>query len=211
MDCSTPRSLQTQELRRTYGIIFGTTSKKLKKPRLDIREHAEHYIFRGQRILTVNNEVSNPGGSRSLDKELDLFAEPIKSLLHLYMSTPAPDTIAKYESSNPSATIEQVLSRANTPPQDLLFHIQGILIYPHQDDEFYDDFPYFGERIRYLELLMQEQKPRTLKELWRDSRDTLQWWTFWLVMIVGIPSLIFALGSLVTSVFQTWAAYKALP
>jgi hypothetical protein len=71
-------------------------------------------------------------------------------------------------------------------------------------------FPYFGECICYLKLLLQEQKPRTPKELWRDSTDTLQWWTFWLVMIVGISSLVFALGALVTSVFQTWAAYKAL-
>jgi hypothetical protein len=83
-------------------------------------------------------------------------------------------------------------------------------MYPHQDQEIYDDLPYFGERIRYLKLVLQEQMPRMLKELWRDSRDTLQRWTFWLVMIVDIPSLVFALGSLVASVFQTWAAYKAL-
>jgi hypothetical protein len=95
-----------------YDIIFGTTSKKLQKTILDIRKHARHYIYRGQRILAMSNEVSNTGGTRSLDKELDLFAEPIKSLLHLYMSTPAPDTIAKYESSSSSATIEEVLFKA---------------------------------------------------------------------------------------------------
>ncbi|PMD49276.1 uncharacterized protein K444DRAFT_296714 [Hyaloscypha bicolor E] len=154
-----------------YDIIFGTTSKKLQKTILDIRKHARHYLYRGQRILAMNNEVSNTGGARSLDKELDLFAEPIKSLLHLYMSTPVPDTIAKYESSSSSATIEEVLSKADAPPQVLLFHIQGILMYLHQDDEFYEDFSYFGERIRYLKLLLQEQKHRTMKELLHNSRQ----------------------------------------
>jgi hypothetical protein len=151
----------------------------------------------------MNNEVSNTGGAQSLNKELVLFAELIKSLLHLYISTPAPDTIAKYESSSSSATIEEVLSKADAPPQDLLFHIQGILMYSHQDDEFYNDFSYFGERIRYLKLLLQEQKHRTIKEPLHNSRDRLQWWTFRHVMMVGIPSLVFALGSLVTSVFLT--------
>jgi hypothetical protein len=185
--------------------------RNCQKTRGDVKEYAEHYLFHGQHILTMNSEVSNTDAVRSIDtKELDLFAKPIKSLLRLYLSTPAPVTLAKYEGSGPGATIEEVLATADKPPQDLLFHIQGILMYPHQDQEFYDDFPYFGERIRYLKLVLQEQKPRTLKELWRDSRATLQWWTFWLVMIVGIPNLAFALGSLVTSVFQTWAAYKAL-
>jgi hypothetical protein len=123
----------------------------------------------------VNNKVSNTEAARSIDgKKLDLLAKPVKSLLHLYLSTPAPTTIAKCEGSGLGATIEEVLTTADKPPQELLFHIQGILMYPHQDQEFYDDFPYFGERIRYLQLVLQEQKPRTLKELWRDSRDTLQ-------------------------------------
>jgi hypothetical protein len=63
-------------------------------------------------------------------------------------------------------------------------------MYLHQDDEFYEDFSYFGERIRYLKLLMQEQKHRTMKELLHNSRDRLQWWTFRLVVIVSIPSLV---------------------
>jgi hypothetical protein len=118
------------------------------------------------------------------------------------MSTPVPDTIAKYESSSSSTTIEEVLSKADAPPQVLLFHIQGILMYLHQDDEFYEDFSYFGERIRYLKLLLQEQKHRTMKELLHNSRQA---------SMVDVPARsdrqysqpCFALGSLVTSVFQT--------
>ena len=86
-----------------------------------------------------------------------------------------PQTPSRYESSSSSTTIEEVLSKADAPPQDLLFHIQGILMHPHQGDELYDDFSYFSERIRYLKLLLQEQKHRTIKEPLYNSRDRLQW------------------------------------
>ena len=46
-------------------------------------------------------------------------------------------------------------------------------MYPHQGDELYDDFSYFGERIRYLKLLLQEQKHRTIKGPLYNSRDRL--------------------------------------
>jgi len=94
--------------------------------------------------------------------------------------------------------------------QDLFFHIQGILMYPYQTEERFDDFPYFGDRIRFLMVMLQEQKPRNFWQLWNDSRDTMQWWTFWLVLIVGVSSLMLALASLAVGGAQTWAAFKAL-
>jgi hypothetical protein len=89
--------------------------------------------------------------------------------------------------------------------------MQGILSFPHKiTGESYAAYPYFGERIRHLNHVLQNQKPRSLKELWRDQRDTLQWWTFWLVIWFGSASVILALLSAVTGIAQTYAAFKVL-
>ena len=52
------------------------------------------------------------------------------------------------------------------------------------------EFPILGERIKLLAKELKAVKPRSWKELLRDRRDTLQYWTFWLVAIFGTMSII---------------------
>lgn len=64
-------------------------------------------------------------------------------------------------------------------------------------------FPYFGERLLVLEKYLDEMKPATWRELMRDSRDQLQYYTFLLAVVVfGMTAL-----GLVCSILQTVAAY----
>lgn len=46
--------------------------------------------------------------------------------------------------------------------------------------------------------------------LWKDKRDSLQWFTFWAVLIVGSFSIFLAMASLAVSTAQTVAAFKQL-
>lgn len=55
------------------------------------------------------------------------------------------------------------------------------------------EFPILGERIKLLVKELKAAKPKSWKELLRDRRDTLQYWTFWLVAIFGSLSVILAL------------------
>lgn len=132
----------------------------------------------------------------------------LKRLLQPYLSTPAPLPILKIYDKSPKATIGGLLASMQQCNQDILYHIQGILLYPHLDRGLSDEFPYFGDRLRPLTLMLQHHRPRTLKEFWMDSRDTMQRWTFWLVLIVGIPSLLLALTSLVLGGVQTWSEFE---
>ena len=52
------------------------------------------------------------------------------------------------------------------------------------------EFPILGERIKLLMKELKAVKPRGWKELLRDRRDTVQYWTFWLVAIIGSISII---------------------
>ena len=47
------------------------------------------------------------------------------------------------------------------------------------------DFPVLYERIELLASELKAARPKSVRDLLYDRRDTLQFWTFWLVVIVG--------------------------
>ena len=57
---------------------------------------------------------------------------------------------------------------------------------------------------------MDKQRPKNLKQLVKDRRDTVGYWAFWAVIIVGGASIILALISIAVSSAQTVASFKAL-
>lgn len=57
-----------------------------------------------------------------------------------------------------------------------------------KEQEFYRlsrDFPILRSRIASLLQQMTNLKPRGWKEIWNDKRDSVQWYTFWAVMVFG--------------------------
>jgi hypothetical protein len=46
-------------------------------------------------------------------------------------------------------------------------------------------FPVLYERIVLLANELDGRKPKSIRDLIRDRRDKLQWWTFWLISILG--------------------------
>ena len=70
-----------------------------------------------------------------------------------------------------------------------------------------EDFPVFGDRLIELKSLL---KPKGLRGLWRDTRDSLQWYTFWAVVVVGGISLLLAFIQMVLGAVQAYASMKAL-
>jgi hypothetical protein len=68
----------------------------------------------------------------------------------------------------------------------------------------------FENRVRILKAYMDMQKPSGLRALWRDKRDSGQWYTFWLVSILGGISILLALASLAVSIAQTVGTFRAL-
>jgi len=74
----------------------------------------------------------------------------------------------------------------------------------------YSEFPIFQTRLRQLRHYMDQQRPRGFRQLWRDRRDTLSYYTFWGVIIFGCASVVLALLGLGVGVAQTVAAFESL-
>lgn len=71
-----------------------------------------------------------------------------------------------------------------------------------------DDFPHFGSRLLAVQQYNLRQQPRRIRDLWRDRRNPLQWYTFWAVLWVGGITIVLALLQLVAGIIQTY--YSAL-
>ena len=55
------------------------------------------------------------------------------------------------------------------------------------------DFRLLGDRLLALQAFNTRQRPSRIRDLWRDRRDPLQWYTFWLVLFVGGFSLLLSI------------------
>lgn len=69
------------------------------------------------------------------------------------------------------------------------------------------DFPMLGERLLVLKGML---RPTGLRELWRDKRDSLQWYTFWAVVFLGCVGIFMGMIQIVVGALQAWASMKAL-
>ncbi|KAH0556662.1 hypothetical protein GP486_005534 [Trichoglossum hirsutum] len=71
-----------------------------------------------------------------------------------------------------------------------------------------DDFTFFGPRLLTLQRYNMRQQPSKMKDLWRDRRNPLQWYTFWAVLWIGGATLVLGLLQLLVGIAQTYLAAR---
>ena len=64
------------------------------------------------------------------------------------------------------------------------------------------DFPVLYERIEIISKELKDARPKSIHDLIRDRRDTLQYWTFWLVAIIGGISILLSLIQVILQAVQ---------
>lgn len=65
------------------------------------------------------------------------------------------------------------------------------------------DFPVLYERMELLITELNAARPKSMRDLLHDRRDTLQYWTFWLVSIFGCISIFLSFVQVVLQAVQT--------
>ena len=71
------------------------------------------------------------------------------------------------------------------------------------------DFPFLGHRLLEVQAFRLRQQPNRLRDLWRDRRNGLQWYTFWAVILIGGASLLVSLVRCALSAAQVYYAAKS--
>jgi hypothetical protein len=79
------------------------------------------------------------------------------------------------------------------------------------DDRQIERFVYWHDRLVTLKQVFNEAQPKNLSQWWHDRRNGVQWYTFWVAILVLGLTLIFGLTQCIEGALQVYIAYKALP
>lgn len=183
-----------REILLTYRLLFGQTSRprKLLGQQIDrlpaaATTHGHH--------ATISQ--SSPCSSDGIADEMDPFlaticTSPLRlGWCHLSFS----------RRRKPSASVPSTIFPSSA--LDLNDQLQEPDTYSARDD-----FPVFGSRLLTLQHYNTRQQPSKVKDLWRDRRNPLQWYTFWAVLWIGGASMLLAVLQLLVGVAQLYFAIR---
>ncbi|OIW33077.1 hypothetical protein CONLIGDRAFT_711047 [Coniochaeta ligniaria NRRL 30616] len=74
----------------------------------------------------------------------------------------------------------------------------------------FGNFSYWHDRLVILKQAFDDSSPRTLNQWWNDRRNSVQWYTFWVAILVFIMTVIFGVIQSVEGGLQVYFAWKAL-
>ncbi|KAK0645778.1 hypothetical protein B0T16DRAFT_411918 [Cercophora newfieldiana] len=61
------------------------------------------------------------------------------------------------------------------------------------------DFPMMQAKLDFLNEVVVHKEPKSLLQLWRDKRNTAQWYTFWAVILYGTLGILIGVAQFITS------------
>lgn len=77
----------------------------------------------------------------------------------------------------------------------------------HQDRRI-ERFHFWRERLIELQEFYEECSPSSLSQLWRDKRNGLQWYTFWIAILILALTWIFGIVQCIEGGLQVYKAYN---
>ncbi|KAH8696842.1 hypothetical protein GQ44DRAFT_666101 [Phaeosphaeriaceae sp. PMI808] len=76
------------------------------------------------------------------------------------------------------------------------------------DDRQKNNFHFWHDRLVILKQAYDESRPATLSQWWLDRRNTVQWYTFWVAIVVLLLTIFFGLVQGIEGALQVYKAYN---
>ncbi|GAP83386.2 hypothetical protein SAMD00023353_0202620 [Rosellinia necatrix] len=73
----------------------------------------------------------------------------------------------------------------------------------------FENFGCWNDRLVILKQALDESRPRTLSQWWFDRRNGVQWYTFWVAILVFLVTIFFGIIQSVEGALQVYLAWKA--
>jgi len=73
-----------------------------------------------------------------------------------------------------------------------------------------DRFAFWRDRLVMLKQAFDEAQPKTMRQWWYDSRNGVQWYTFWVAVMVLVLTVVFGLVQSIEGALQVYASFKSL-
>ncbi|KAI0429288.1 hypothetical protein F5Y09DRAFT_262673 [Xylaria sp. FL1042] len=74
----------------------------------------------------------------------------------------------------------------------------------------FENFNYWNNRLVILKQALDESRPQTLSQWWFDRRNGVQWYTFWVAILVFLVTIFFGLVQSLEGALQVYLSWKAL-
>ncbi|KAI0450626.1 hypothetical protein F5B21DRAFT_528830 [Xylaria acuta] len=88
------------------------------------------------------------------------------------------------------------------------------LLFPQNDNKTqerrFENLNYWNNRLVILKQALDDSRPQTLSQRWFDRRNGVQWYTFWVAIIVFLVTIFFGLIQSLEGALQVYLAWKAL-
>ncbi|KAK0649057.1 hypothetical protein B0T16DRAFT_427974 [Cercophora newfieldiana] len=78
------------------------------------------------------------------------------------------------------------------------------------DNRRIDRFAFWRDRLVVLKQAFDEAQPKTIRQWWYDSRNGVQWYTFWVAVLVLMLTVVFGLVQSIEGALQVYISFKAL-
>ena len=75
------------------------------------------------------------------------------------------------------------------------------------DDRQIENFTYWHDRLVVLKQVFDEATPQTLSQWWHDRRNGVQWYTFWIAIVVLGFTLFFGLIQSIEGALQVYGTF----
>ncbi|TQN74602.1 hypothetical protein CSHISOI_00859 [Colletotrichum shisoi] len=75
-------------------------------------------------------------------------------------------------------------------------------------DRRFERFFFWHDRLLILKQAFDESTPRTLAQWWNDRRNVVQWYTFWVAIMVFVRTTLFGLVQSIEGGLQVWLAWE---
>ncbi|KAI0417924.1 hypothetical protein F5X98DRAFT_363439 [Xylaria grammica] len=114
-------------------------------------------------------------------------------------------TLALLIPQNDRTTQEWVAAQIDDHDLDPLLCECGSLT---TQDRRFEHFRYWNNRLVVLKQALDESRPQTLAQWWFDRRNGVQWYTFWVAILVFLVTIFFGLVQSVEGALQVYLSWK---
>lgn len=73
-----------------------------------------------------------------------------------------------------------------------------------------ESFKFWRDRLVTLKQVFDEAKPQTISQWWNDGRNGVQWYTFWVAVLVLVLTVVFGFIQSVEGALQVYASFQSI-
>ncbi|KAK8131132.1 hypothetical protein PG984_007570 [Apiospora sp. TS-2023a] len=74
----------------------------------------------------------------------------------------------------------------------------------------YENFKYWNNRLVILKQALDDARPQTMMQWWHDRRHGVQWYTFWVAILVFIVTIFFGIVQSLEGALEVWLSWKSM-